>query len=117
MKEFYSSGIPYLDDLMGGVLLGDNVVWVLGPGTYYDYFLECFLIVKEDNPFKNIYVSFDFPPQKIYTRYKEFFDKEDFILVDAFTFGKAKGDEFFQSFYRSETTGSESFRVHCIKDL
>ncbi|MEW6616722.1 MAG: helix-turn-helix transcriptional regulator [Thermodesulfobacteriota bacterium] len=117
MKEFYSSGISYLDGLMGGVLLGDNVVWVLGPGTYFDYFLECFLTVKEDNPFKNIYVSFDFPPQKIYTRYKESFDKEDFILVDAFTFGKAKGDEFFQSFYKSETTGSESFRIHCIKDL
>ena len=50
MKEFYSSGIPYLDDLMGGVLLVHNVVWILGPGTHYDYFLECFLTVKEDNP-------------------------------------------------------------------
>ena len=63
MKEFYSSGIPYLDDLMGGVLLVDCLVWILGPGTHYDclvwilgpgthydYFLECFLTIKEDNP-------------------------------------------------------------------
>ena len=91
MKESYSSGIPYLDNLMGGILMGDNVVWVLEPGTYFDFFLESFLTVKNSSHFKNIYVSFDFPPQKVYTRYKDFFDEDDFILIDAFTYGKGKG--------------------------
>jgi len=118
MERFLSSGIPTLDNLMGGILQGDNVVWILDTGTYFDYFSECFLTVREDNVyFQNIYVSFDFPPQKILARYQDYFDKDDFILVDAFTFGKGKGDEFFQSFYQNETTGHKPFRIHCIKDL
>ena len=117
MKESYSSGIPYLDNLMGGILLGDNVVWALESGTYFDFFLESFLTVKNDANFKNIYVSFDFPPQKVYTRYKDFFNEDDFILVDAFTFGKGKGDKFFQSFYTNMSSESKQFRVHCIEDM
>ena len=117
MKKFYNSGTPYLDNLMGGVLLGDNVVWVLDPGTYFDYFLECFFAAGDGNHFKNIYISFDFPPQKIYSRYKNFLRKENFILVDAFTFGKGNGDEFFQSFYKNEAIRPESFQVYCIEDL
>lgn len=117
MKKFYSCGIPYLDNLIGGVLLGDNVVWVLEPGTYFDYFGEYFLTAKDAHHFKNIYVSFDFPPQKIYSRYRDFSHQDDFILVDAFTFGKGQGDEFFQSFYKNGANKSRPFRIHCIKNL
>jgi DNA-binding XRE family transcriptional regulator len=117
VKKFYSCGIPHLDDLIGGILLGDNVVWVLEPGTYFEYFGKYFLTAKDSHHFKNIYVSFDFPPQKIYSRYKDFFQQEDFILIDAFTFGKGQGDEFFQSFYKDGVEKFRPFRVHCIKDL
>lgn len=117
MKKSYGSGIRYLDDLMGGVLLGDNVVWVLEPGTYFDYFLESFLTAKDNSHFQNIYISFDFPPQKVYSRYKDYFDKGDFILVDAFTFGKGNGDEFFQSFHASESIKSKRARIHCVKNV
>ncbi len=65
MGEVISCGIPYLDKIMGGYFLGDNIVWVLTPGTDFDIFLEAFLTKKEDPPFKTVYVSFDFPPQKI----------------------------------------------------
>jgi DNA-binding XRE family transcriptional regulator len=102
---------------MGGYFLGDNIVWVLTPGTYFDVFLDAFLAKKEDISFKTVYVSFDFPPQKILSRLEKIFKPEDFILVDAFTFGKGKGDRFFQSFYQSETIQSKSYRIQCIKDL
>jgi DNA-binding XRE family transcriptional regulator len=117
MGEIISCGIPYLDKIMGGYFLGDNIVWVLTPGTYFDIFLEAFLTKKEDAPFKTVYVSFDFPPQKILNRYENLFKPEDFILVDSFTFGKGNGDRFFQSFYQSETIRSKPFRIYCIKDL
>ncbi|MDO8785892.1 MAG: helix-turn-helix domain-containing protein, partial [Syntrophales bacterium] len=117
MEKFYSCGIPYLDNLIGGVFLGDNVVWALEPGTYFDYFGEYFLTVKDPHHFKNIYVSFDFPPQKIYSRYKEFSQMDNFVLVDAFTFGKGQGDDFFQSFYKKGTEKFRPFHVHCINDL
>jgi DNA-binding XRE family transcriptional regulator len=115
--KFYSCGIPYLDNLIGGILLGDNVVWVLETGTYFDYFAEYFLTATDAHHFKKIYVSFDFPPQKIYSRYQDYFDRGDFILVDAFTFGKGQGDEFFQSFYKNVANKSSQFKVNCIKDL
>ncbi|MFA4915617.1 MAG: helix-turn-helix domain-containing protein [Syntrophales bacterium] len=117
MKEFYSCGIPYLDNLIGGVLLGDNVVWVSEPGTYFDYFGEYFLTTKDAHQFKNIYVSFDFPPQKIHSRYRNFFNHDNFILVDAFTFGKGQGDEVFQSFYKNGPNKLSPFRIQCIKNL
>ena len=117
MQKVISCGIPYLDNIMGGYFLGDNVVWVLEPGIYFDIFLENFLAEKAWPKCKIIYVSFDFPPQKILNRYEKFLEPEDFILIDAFTFGKGNGDEFFQSFYRNETSASKPFRVCCIKDL
>lgn len=117
MEKFYSCGIAHLDNLIGGVLLGDNVVWVLEPGTYFDYFGEYFLTVRDAHHFKNIYVSFDFPPQKICSRYRDFFHQDNFILVDAFTFGKGQGDELFQSFYKNGADKFRPFRVHCIKNL
>ncbi|MDY6854228.1 MAG: helix-turn-helix transcriptional regulator [Thermodesulfobacteriota bacterium] len=117
MKKAYSSGIEYLDNIMGGILLGDNVVWVLEPGTYFDYFLEFFLTAKDGSIFQNIFISFDFPPQKIYTRYKDYFDRREFILVDAFTFGKGKGDALFQSFYENEPIKSGQVRIHCVKNV
>jgi len=117
MTEVISCGVPYLDKIMGGYFLGDNVVWVLTPGTNFDVFLENFLTHNDNPHFKIIYVSFDFPPQKILTRYEKLFNPEDFILIDAFTFGKGKGDRFFQSFYQQETIRSTPFRIYCIKDL
>ena len=117
MQKVISSGIPFLDKIMEGYFLGDNIVWVLEPGTYFDVFLEKFLTGKERNTFKIIYVSFDFPPQKILTRYEKLLNPQNFILVDAFTFGKGKGDAFFQSFYHNKTIQSKPFRINCIKDL
>jgi DNA-binding XRE family transcriptional regulator len=117
MGEVLSCGIPYLDKIMGGYCLGDNIVWVLTPETDFDIFLEAFLTKKDGPHFKIVYVSFDFPPQKILNRYEKLFKPEDFILVDAFTFGKGNGDRFFQSFYQGETIESKPFRIYCIKDL
>ena len=117
MEKFISFGIPYLDRTMGGLFLGDNVVWVLEPGMYFDYYLESFFTVPNPIHCKKIYVSFDFPPQKIYARYQESLHPDDFILVDAFTFGKGKGDEFFQSFYKKDSLKSKPFRLLCIRDI
>ncbi|MCD6353551.1 MAG: helix-turn-helix domain-containing protein [Proteobacteria bacterium] len=116
MGKYISCGIPYLDKLMGGILLGDNVVWVVQPGTYFDYFSEQFLTAKDPKRFKTVYVSFDFPPHKICTRYERLFDHGDFILVDAFTFGKGKGDNYFQSFYDDESISSNT-DIICIKHM
>jgi DNA-binding XRE family transcriptional regulator len=117
MEKYISCGIPYIDNLTGGILLGDNVVWILEPGMYFDYFLESFFTAPDSPRCKNIYVSFDFPPQKIFARYEEFMHAHDFILVDAFTYGKGKGDALFKSFYKKDSTKSKSFRSICIKNM
>lgn len=116
MDSFVSCGIPYLDRTLGGFSLGDNIVWALEPGTYFDFFLEAFVAKREPQKFKVVYISFDFPPNKILSRYQKLFRKDEFVLVDAFTFGKGKGDEYFQSFYRHLTPKTKSSRVSCIKN-
>ncbi|HPD61217.1 MAG TPA: XRE family transcriptional regulator, partial [Thermodesulfobacteriota bacterium] len=85
MQKVISCGILYLDKIMGGYFLGDNVVWVLEPGTYFDVFLENFLTYNEEEQFEIIYVTFDFPPQKILNRYAKLLNSQNFILIDAFT--------------------------------
>lgn len=117
MTRVISSGVPYLDKILGGFSLGDNVVWPLEPGTYFDVLLESFLTENQSGPFKIIYVNFDFPPQKILSRYEKCFGPSDFILVDAFTHGKGKGDEYFQSFYEKPADNAPRVRIYCIKDL
>nr|MBP7323554.1 helix-turn-helix domain-containing protein [Deltaproteobacteria bacterium] len=117
MVRAISSGVPYLDKIMGGFFLGDNVVWILEPGTYFDVFLEAFLTENQSQSFKIIYVNFDFPPQKILSRCENVFEPSNFILIDAFTHGKGNGDEYFRSFYENPSFNAQGFRIYCIKNM
>ena len=59
-KKRVSSGIPQLDDLLGGLFIGDNVVWYEDAGSFSTTF--CVHFIRESLALKKpIVKNRDFP--------------------------------------------------------
>lgn len=111
-----SSGIAYLDRLLGGFQPGDNVVWVADAGTSLIAFIGAFLNVARSEANSTIvYVNSNYAPQTIYRRFAEGLPRGGFVHVDAFTFGKGKGDEIFREHYSQRTAGRAGYESVCIQ--
>ncbi len=111
-----SSGIAYLDRLLGGFQPGDNVVWVADAGTSLIAFIGAFLNVARGEPDGTIvYVNSNYAPQTIYRRFSEGLPRGGFVHVDAFTFGKGKGDEIFREHYSQGAAGRPGYESVCIQ--
>lgn len=95
-----STGIPELDRLVGGLRVGDNVLWQVGHGTSADPFVSAFVQEAGDTP-GLVYVSLHVPPAAILDRFGDAWDPERFLLVDLFTHGVGGGDPAFVGFRRS----------------
>ena len=97
--EEISTGIPYLDNLLGGLRRGDNLVWETEAGTYIDLFAEKFIHHSLNLAHSVVYVSFNRSPMTISQRLKEFPNLRNLTLVDCFTSGKGNNDQTFSRFY------------------
>jgi transcriptional regulator with XRE-family HTH domain len=111
-----SSGIAYLDRLLGGFQPGDNVVWVADAGTSLIAFIGAFLnVARSEADGTIVYVNSNYAPQTIYRRFAEGLPKGGFVHVDAFTFGKGKGDEIFREHYSQATAVRPGYESVCIQ--
>jgi len=110
-----STGISHLDKLVGGIKLGDNVVWQIANAVPVEYFIKSFF--NKTNDFQNtiIYVNFNYSPHTICKRFDDIFKNFNFLLIDAFTHGKGNSDPVFLDFYHNEEDYDLS-RIICIKD-
>ncbi len=63
-----STGITYLDHLLGFLKIGDNVIWEVDAGTYVEIFFQRFIKYNLKNKFKVVYVSFNLSPATITKR-------------------------------------------------
>jgi len=84
VAEKISSGIPYLDHLLGYFKTGDNVIWEVDAGSYIEVFLQHFIV----HSLKNGYPAFP--------------HLQNLTLLDCFTSGKGKNDPVFARFYAKE---------------
>lgn len=62
-----STGIPALDEAIGGLMVGDNVVWVGGSDPLHEVLHRAFLDPARTGP--ATYVTLDDPPARVRTRY------------------------------------------------
>ena len=92
-----TTGVRSLDELLGGLRFGDNVVWEVD-GPEVTPFVAAFLRGSSTDPL--VYVSLHVSPQAILDRFGTAWDPERFVLLDCFTDGLAKGDPAVASFYR-----------------
>jgi transcriptional regulator with XRE-family HTH domain/KaiC/GvpD/RAD55 family RecA-like ATPase len=114
-----SSGISYLDHLLGFLKTGDNVIWEVEAGTYIEIFFQRFIEDNLKNGYKVVYVSFNVSPSTLTKRLNYLPNLENLTILDCFTSGKGNNDPLFTQFYKRDKEGfKESIvKVENPKDL
>ena len=114
-----SSGISYVDHLLGFLKTGDNVIWEVEAGTYVEIFLQRFVEHHLKNQYKVVYVSFNISPATLTKRLNYLPSLENLTILDCFTSGKGNNDPLFSQFYGKEKEGFRGsvVRVENPKDL
>jgi transcriptional regulator with XRE-family HTH domain/KaiC/GvpD/RAD55 family RecA-like ATPase len=111
-----SAGIPELDRFLGGYQPGDNVVWAAEAGTFVHTFVAAFIKeVADDAESTVVYVNSNYAPQSIFRRFTNTVSGSRFVHVDAFTYGKGKGDDLFRSHYENASL-PVNFENVCLED-
>ena len=103
-----STGVPWLDQLLGQLRIGDNVVWEVDAGTHVEAFMCAFLEANIKGGANAVYLSFNHSPVTMKEKLGPLFDEPKFILVDCFTDGKGHGDPVFARFYESASAQDRS---------
>jgi len=98
-KRRISSGIEQLDCLLGGLYIGDNVLWYEDAGSFASTF--CAQFIRQSLVLKKpvVYVSFDRSPKNVVTFLGPLAESKDFTILDCFTNGKGDRSEIFNTFY------------------
>jgi len=114
-----SSGIGYLDHLLGFLKTGDNVIWEVEAGTYIEIFLQRFIEHNLKNGYKVVYVSFNVSPSTLTKRLSYLPNLENLTILDCFTSGKGNNDPLFTQFYEKDKEGFKGsvVKVENPKDL
>jgi transcriptional regulator with XRE-family HTH domain/KaiC/GvpD/RAD55 family RecA-like ATPase len=119
MTSKISSGIGYLDHILGFLKTGDNVIWEVEAGTYIEIFLQRFIEHNLKNGYKVVYVSFNVSPSTLTKRLNYLSNLENLTILDCFTSGKGNNDPLFTQFYEKDKEGFNGsiVRVENPKDL
>lgn len=98
-KSRVESGVEHLDQILGGLFIGDNVVWYDDAGSLAQAFCRNFLrtSLARGKPF--IYVSFDRSPKNLLEQLGSLAKSNELTILDCFTYGKGAGSEVFLRFY------------------
>jgi transcriptional regulator with XRE-family HTH domain len=81
-----STGIDPLDELLGGLGVGDNVVWQAPDPADIEPFVHAFLASAQGST-PLAYLSFRLPPATVLDRFRTVWDAERFTLLDGWTGG------------------------------
>jgi transcriptional regulator with XRE-family HTH domain/KaiC/GvpD/RAD55 family RecA-like ATPase len=91
-----------LDRLLGGLFIGDNVVWHDAAGSLASVFCLNFIRTSQAQGRPIIYVTFDRSPKNLLDKLGPLADYPDLTLLDCFTHGKGAGSPVFLKFYESK---------------
>lgn len=110
-----ASGVSELDHLLGGLFIGDNVVWHDDAGSLAAVFCLNFLQASEADERPIIYVSFDRSPKNLLDKLGPLAETPWLTVLDCFTWGKGAGSDVFKRFYY-EHNDSQPCRVVPVHD-
>lgn len=102
--ESVTTGIDHLDRLLGGLHIGDNVVWYDDAGSLAAVFYLNFILATQTRKKPLIYVSFDRSPKNLLDQLGPLAASDRLTILDCFTFGKGAGSDVFLKFYRDQST-------------
>jgi transcriptional regulator with XRE-family HTH domain/KaiC/GvpD/RAD55 family RecA-like ATPase len=98
-KQRVASGLKHLDLLLGGLFIGDNVLWHDDAGSLAAVFCLNFIQVSQALQKPLIYVSFDRSPKNLLEKLGPLADYPQMTILDCFTQGKGAGSPIFLRFY------------------
>lgn len=98
-----ASGVGRLDRLLGGLFIGDNVVWYDDAGSLASVFWLNFIQASQAQNKPLIYVSFDRSPRNLLEKLGSLAEYENLTILDCFTYGKGAGSEVFSNFYNKKS--------------
>ncbi len=94
-----SSGVSQLDRLLGGLYIGDNVVWLDDAGSLASVFCLSFVQASQSVARPLIYVTFDRSPKNLLEKLGPLAQSKHLTVLDCFTYGKGAGEQIFTRFY------------------
>jgi len=101
-KVRVSSGVRQLDRLLGGLFIGDNVVWYDDAGSLASVFSFNFIQESQKQEKPLIYFSFDRSPKTIIEELGPLAESRHLTILDCFTHGKGDSSEVFAKFYEKD---------------
>ena len=112
-----STGLRPLDDLIGGVRVGDNLVFETDGEVSVDAFVSAF--ARASSKAAGLaYVSLHVPPSVVLDRFADGRIPQRTVLVDLYTDGLGASDPAFERFYRSRKAGAVRVeRVRTVNDV
>jgi transcriptional regulator with XRE-family HTH domain len=99
-RQRVHSGVSRLDLLLGGLFIGDNVVWHDDAGSLAPVFSLNFLGACHLQKKPIIYVSFDRSPKNLLDKLGQLAEYPQLTILDCFTNGKGNGSATFLKFYQ-----------------
>jgi len=100
-----ASGVGDLDRLLGGLFIGDNVIWYDDAGSLATVFCLNFLRASQAENKELVYVTFDRSPKNLLDKLGELAESPHLTVLDCFTCGKGTRSPVFMKFY--EEGGAE----------
>ncbi len=97
-----ASGVSELDRLLGGIYIGDNVVWHDDAGSLASVFCLNFIQASQAHNRPVIYISFDRSPRNLLEKLGALAENQSMTILDCFTHGKGAGSDVFMMFYNEE---------------
>ncbi|MBM3299245.1 MAG: helix-turn-helix domain-containing protein, partial [Deltaproteobacteria bacterium] len=98
-RQRVASGVDRLDQLLGGLFIGDNVVWYDDAGSLATVFCLNFIQASQADTEPIIYVTFDRSPRNLLEKLGGLAEYPALTVLDCFTWGKGAGSEVFLRFY------------------
>ncbi len=97
-----SSGVTQLDQQLGGLFIGDNVIWYDDAGSLASTFSFSFVKESQKRNRPLIYITFDRSPKKLLEDLGPMAESQYLTILDCFTHGKGDGSEVFSKFYEKD---------------
>lgn len=95
-----ASGVQELDRLLGGLFIGDNVIWYDDAGSLAAVFCLNFLRASQADNKELVYVTFDRSPKNLLDKLGPLADSPLLTVLDCFTCGKGARSPVFMKFYQ-----------------
>ncbi|MGD8383550.1 MAG: helix-turn-helix domain-containing protein [Syntrophobacterales bacterium] len=114
-RQRVASGVSQLDRLLGGLFIGDNVVWHDDAGSLAHVFCLNFIQASQSQDRPLIYVSFDRSPKNLLDKLGPLSDGPTLTILDCFTNGKGAASPIFLKFYE-ETESERPGEIVLVED-